>query len=168
MTTKLIKIKIIKKTLLIFSIIFSLGIMISIPQSSAQLFPYYPYPPTFFNPIYYPGYFPIGGTGFIDPSIYFYPTRNAALVTSTLLASLLTTPTTPTTTTLLGLATAITLASTGSSISTSTLALLASTPLPTLSTFPTFPTTTPTIGTTTLLLLGGGGVSTTTLLLLGI
>ena len=166
MKTNLIKIMTVKKMIVILSIIIGLGIMTFIPQSSAQLFPYYP--PTFFNPIFYPGYFPTAGTGLIDPFSYYYPTRNATLVTSTLLASLLTTPTTPTTTTLLGLTTAITLASTGSGISTSTLALLASTPVPTLSTAPTFPTTTPTIGTTTLLLLGGSGVSTTTLLLLGL
>jgi len=159
MRTKSEIIKSVKKMVVIFSIVVGLGLMIFIPPCSAQVFPYFP--PTFFTPFYYPGYVPIVGTGLIDPLSYFYPSRTAAIVTSTLLlSSLFTAPAVPATTTLLGLSTAITLASTGGGINTTTLALLASTPVPTA------PTTTPTIGTTTLLLLGG--VNTTTLLLLGI
>jgi len=158
MKTKSEIIKSVKKMVVIFSIVVGLGVMLFIPPSSAQIFPYYP--PAFFTPIYYPGYVPIVGTGLIDPLSYFYPSRTSAIVTSTLLSTLYTAPTVPATTTLLGLSTAITLASTGGGINTTTLALLASTPVPTA------PTITPTIGTTTLLLLGG--VNTTTLLLLGI
>ncbi|MCL6584317.1 MAG: hypothetical protein K6U11_11850 [bacterium] len=133
--------------------------------ATAQIVP--PYPPVFFPfegfpllpppgvaPVFY-GYLP-----------YSYPaTRSASVLSSTsslLLSTLLTPTTTTTATPVIGVSTAITLATLGGSgLSTTTLATLAATPVPTTV------TTTPTIGTTTALLLSGG-VSTSTLLLLGI
>ena len=163
------KIRLIKNAVIVSSIlgIFSL---VLIQQGNAQIPFYNQYQPAFVNPyFFFGGVTPFGpfssnpfyGYEYFD---YGFPSRNAAVLSSSTLlyASLLNIPTFPTTTsTVIGLSTAITLATLGgTSFSSTTLAALASTPVPTL-------TTTPTIGTTTALLLGGG-VSTTTLLLLGI
>lgn len=120
-----------------------------------------PFGPFFLNIPFYNN--PFYGYGYLG---YGLPSRNAAVLSSTTLlaASLLATSTvTPTTTTLIGVNTAITLATLGGTgLSTTILATLATTPVPTVPTI-----TTPVIGTTTALLLSGG-VSTSTLLLLGI
>lgn len=147
-----------KGVILIFSIIVMMLSGVFVRQGGAQIAPYY-YP---FAYSYYGG-FPV------VPPLYGYPTygypftRSAAVVLpiTTLLPTLLAPTTTTTAAPIIGVSTAITLATLGGTgLSATALVALSTTPVPTV-------TTTPTIGTTTALLLSGG-VSTTTLLLLGI
>ncbi|MEW6378128.1 MAG: hypothetical protein AB1611_00825 [bacterium] len=144
----------------------SLVFILFVRQGNTQIVPYYP-------PAYaYTGVFAAIVPPFVAvPPLYGYPaysypvTRTAAttLATALLLPTLLAPTTTTTAAPVIGVSTAITLATLGgTSLSATTLATLAATPVPTTV------TTTPTIGTTTALLLSGGGVSTSTLLLLGI
>lgn len=156
-----LRIKQAKGAILIFSIIVML-LGAFIQQGEAQFGPYYPtafpyyggFPPVAPPPFY--GYSPYGYYGYL-------PTRSAAVVlpTTTLLSTLLAPTTTTTAAPIIGVSTAITLATLGGTgLSATALVALSTTPVPTV-------TTTPTIGITTALLLSGG-VSTTTLLLLGI
>jgi len=151
-----LRIKQAKRFLLIFSMIAMLSGAF-IQQGEAQFGPYYP--PAF--PYY--GSFP----AVAPPPFYGYlngylPTRSAAVVLPTTLLPTLLAPTTTTTAApIIGVSTAITLATLGGTgLSATALVALSTTPVPTV-------TTTPTIGVTTALLLSGS-VSTTTLLLLGI
>ena len=175
MKTNYLKIKTLQKTIIIFAIIFGLGLTAFIPMSSAQVpYPYYPFQYNLFNY----GFFPL-----VNPLFNTYQTRNAALLlggtpgvptpggglTSLLLPSL--TPTftptlfptiTPTIATpTIGITTALVLGGGGGGIAT-TLTLLNTIPLTTAPSIAT-----PTIGTTTAILLGGS-INTTTLLLLGL
>jgi len=168
-----------KKIELLKKIIFFLNIMVLFSLAFmrggiAQIMPYYP--PVFYNPFSYSGYFPVVPPSPVIVPPTYSPARTALglLPTpggGTVLLPALTPTVTPTVTPTIGVATALLL---GGGVSTTTLALLAAlTPtvptVPTLlPTVPTVPTTTPTIGVTTALLLSGGGISTTTLLLLGI
>jgi len=168
MKTSYLKIKTLQKTIIIFGIIFGLGLTAFIPMSSAQI-PYYPFQYNLFNY----GYFPL-----VNPLFNTYPARNAALLlggtpgiptpggglTSLLLPSL--TPTflptltptftptffptiTPTISTpTIGITTALVLGGGGGGIAT-TLTLLNTIPLTTAPSIAT-----PTIGTTTAILLG--------------
>ncbi|MEW5803228.1 MAG: hypothetical protein AB1847_14115 [bacterium] len=159
MISNKIGIKQAKRAIMIVGIIIML-LGAFVQQGRAQIAPFYP------SVFPYYGGFPIVAPPPLYGSLYGYlPTRSAAVLlsTSTLLPTLLTTPTTTTTATpVIGVSTAITLATLGGTgLSSTTLATLAATPVPTTV------TTTPTIGTTTALLLSGG-VSTSTLLLLGI
>lgn len=154
-----LRIKQAKGAILIFSIIVMLSGAF-IQRVEAQFWPYYP--PAF---PYYGGFPVVAPPPFYGYSPYSYygalPTRSAAvtLPISLLLPTLLA----PTTTAapIIGISTAITLATLGGTgLSATALVALSTTPVPIV-------TTTPTIGITTALLLSGG-VSTTTLLLLGI
>jgi len=151
------RIKQAKGAILIFSIIVMLSGAF-IPQGEAQFGPYYPaaFP-------YYGGFPVVAPPPFYGYSYGYLPTRSAAvtLPTSLLLPTLLAPTTTTTAAPIIGVSTAITLATLGGTgLSATALVALSTTPVPTV-------TTTPTIGTTTALLLSGG-VSTSTLLLLGI
>jgi hypothetical protein len=153
-----LRIKQAKGAILIFSIIVML-LGAFIQQGEAQFGPYYP--PAF---PYYGGFPPVAPPPFYGYSPYGYlPTRSASVVlpTTTLLTTLLAPTTTTVAAPIIGISTAITLATLGGTgLSATALVALSTTPVPTV-------TTTPTIGVTTALLLSGG-VSTTTLLLLGI
>jgi len=152
-----LRIKQTKRVLLIFSIIVMLS-GVFIQQGQAQFGPFYP--PVF---PYYGGFPAVVPPPFYGYPYGYLPTRSAAVVlpSTTLLATLLAPTTTTTAAPIIGISTAITLATLGSTgLSATTLVALSTTPVPTV-------TTTPTIGITTALLLSGG-VSTTTLLLLGI
>lgn len=174
MKTTYLKLKTLQKTIIIFAIIFGLGLTAFIPMSNAQI-PFYP--PFQYNLFNY-GYFPL-----VNPLFYTYQTRNAALLlggtpgiptpgggltslflpaltptfTPTLFPTLTPTITTPT----IGITTALVLGGGGGGIAT-TLTLLNTIPLTTAPSIAT-----PTIGTTTAILLGGS-INTTTLLLLGL
>lgn len=166
MKTNYLRIKTLQKTIIIFGIIFGLGLTAFISMSSAQI-PFYP--PFQYNLFNY-GYFPLA-----NPLFYTYQTRNAALLLggtpgiptpggglSTLLLPTLTPTITPTITTpTIGITTALVLGGGGGGIAT-TLTLLNTIPITTAPSIAT-----PTIGTTTAILLGGS-VNITTLLLLGL
>lgn len=173
MKTNYLRIKTLQKTIIIFGIIFGLGLTAFIPMSNAQI-PYYPFQYNLFNY----GYFPL-----VNPLFNTYQTRNAALLlggtpgvptpgggltslflpaltptfTPTLFPTLTPTITTPT----IGITTALVLGGIGGGIATA-LTLLNTIPLTTAPSIAT-----PTIGTTTAILLGGS-INTTTLLLLGL
>ena len=167
-----LRIQKIKKIICIFSIIIGLGLMVFIPEGSAQISYYPPIP----NNLFYYGYY--GYSPIANPFFYTYQNRNAALVLgggtpgiptpggglSTLLLPTVTPTLTPTVATpTLGVTTALILGGGGGGGGIATaLTLLNVIPTPTTPTVAT-----PTIGTTTAILLGGG-VNTTTLLLLGV
>ncbi len=71
MKTTYLKLKTLQKTIIIFAIIFGLGLTAFIPMSNAQI-PFYP--PFQYNLFNY-GYFPL-----VNPLFYTYQTRNAALL----------------------------------------------------------------------------------------
>ena len=71
MKTTYLKLKTLQKTIIIFAIIFGLGLTAFIPMSNAQI-PFYP--PFQYNLFNY-GYFPLA-----NPLFYTYQTRNAALL----------------------------------------------------------------------------------------